>query len=454
MLNTTNYQGVFHESVTFSLDCDFSIENGEEVFTYQEGDELTLTADSELMSNGRIKILPGREHGKTSISSIKRGYGVPKYRGIIEISKGEKGLIIINELSIEEYLYSVVPSEMPTSYGNEALKVQAVCARSYAFNQLYANKYSSYGAHVDDSVSCQVYNNIEENNESILAVKDTYGKVLTQNGNVITSFYFSTSCGHTADYVDVWENAVETPYLSGVLQTEDEITVDFSNEEAFRAFLLSDSVEVLADQTSVDEVIDTYDSGYLMYRWKVTMDVNTLSKQINATIRNRYNVNKASILTLIGKDKSNQPDGSRVIDGQVFSSVPVSSIGKVQDMKVITRGSSGIIKELMIKGTENTVLVCYQTNVRTLLAPVATEVIRLDGSSVNGMSLLPSAFFVIDRENKDGKATSFTFHGGGFGHGVGMSQNGVKAMVKLGKTHEEILKHYYQGTTIELIYRN
>ena len=130
--------------------------------------------------------------------------------------------MIVNELPLEEYLYAVIPSEMPTYYGLEPLKVQAVCARSYAYRHLIANSLSSYGAHVDDSVSYQVYNNIEENEDSVLAVKDTYGKVLEYDGDVITAYYFSTSCGHTTSVEDVWANGIATPYLTGRLLSVDE----------------------------------------------------------------------------------------------------------------------------------------------------------------------------------------------------------------------------------------
>lgn len=454
LINSSSYQSVYHETLSFTVDCPYTIDNGEETLRFEKDEEFTITKDSELMSKGRIKITPLEEHGKVALLNVKRNLGVPKYRGTMEISKNDKGLIVINELSIEEYLYAVVPSEMPVSYGNEALKVQAVCARSYAFNQLYANKYSSYGAHVDDSVNCQVYNNVAENEVSIMAVKDTYGKVLTQNGNVLTAYYFSTSCGHTASIEDVWQDAKPTTYLTGNLQTEESRTVDFSKEEVFKNFLTSDTVAVLADGANKEETVTTYDSGFLMYRWNVTMDAATLSKQINKYLSDCYNSNKTSVLTYVTSQELNDATeipGATIVEGKVFKSIPVSSIGTVTDMKVITRGSSGIIKELLIKGTENTVLVRYQTNIRKLLAPVATEVVRLDGSTVNGMSLLPSAFFVIDKSGKDSK-TVFTLTGGGFGHGTGMSQNGVKTMVSKGKSYEEILKHYYTDANIEVIY--
>ncbi len=454
LINSSNYQSVYHDSIIFTVDCPYTIDNGEETVRFEKDEEFTITKDSKLMTNGRIKITPLEEHGKVALLNVKRNLGVPKYRGTMEISVNEKGLIVINELSIEEYLYAVVPSEMPVSYGNEALKVQAVCARSYAFNQLYANKYSAYGAHVDDSVSCQVYNNVAENDASIMAVKDTYGKVLTQGGKVITAYYFSTSCGHTASIEDVWQDAKEAKYLTGNLQTEERMTVDFSKDEVFRGFLAKDEVSVMTDGTKKEEAVTTYDSGFLMYRWNVTMDVATLSKQINKYLADCYNSNKTSILTYVRSQELNDATeipGATIVEGKVFKSIPVSTIGTLADMKVITRGSSGIIKELLIKGTENTVLVRYQTNIRKLLAPVATEVVRLDGSTVNGMSLLPSAFFVIDKSNESSK-TTFTLTGGGFGHGTGMSQNGVKTMVSRGKSYEEILKHYYTDANLEVIY--
>lgn len=454
LINSSNYQSVYHDSIIFTVDCPYTIDNGEETVRFEKDEEFTITKDSKLMTNGRIKITPLEEHGKVALLNVKRNLGVPKYRGTMEISVNEKGLIVINELSIEEYLYAVVPSEMPVSYGNEALKVQAVCARSYAFNQLYANKYSAYGAHVDDSVSCQVYNNVAENDASIMAVKDTYGKVLTQGGKVITAYYFSTSCGHTASIEDVWQDAKEAKYLTGNLQTEERMTVDFSKDEVFRGFLAKDEVSVMTDGTKKEEAVTTYDSGFLMYRWNVTMDVATLSKQINKYLADCYNSNKTSILTYVRSQELNDATeipGATIVEGKVFKSIPVSTIGTLTDMKVITRGSSGIIKELLIKGTENTVLVRYQTNIRKLLAPVATEVVRLDGSTVNGMSLLPSAFFVIDKSNESSK-TTFTLTGGGFGHGTGMSQNGVKTMVSRGKSYEEILKHYYTDANLEVIY--
>lgn len=457
LISTTGYQSVYHDKLTFTADSDFIVDNGTGQVSYQAGEEITVAKGCKLLKNGRIKISSSSVDGKISLQNLSRSYGIPKYRGSIEVAVTKEGLVVVNELSIEEYLYSVVPSEMPTNYGNEALKVQAVCARSYAFKQLMANKYSSYGAHVDDSVNCQVYNNVEENEASILAVKDTYGQVIMADGTVLTAYYFSTSCGYTASVEDVWEDSSEAEYLTGHFQVEKNVAVDLSNEAAFRKFIIADSIEVMNKSSNVNEVIETFDSGFLMYRWNVTLPVDVLSKQIDKFLAKRYDDSTSSILTYMGKVtdedlKTRDLKNQRIVNDLIFANKPIKSIGKVRDLRVTQRGESGIIKEMMIIGTKKTILLRYQSNVRSILAPNEAEIIRLDGSTVSGMTLLPSAFCVIDKVTKDGETTAFKIIGGGFGHGVGMSQNGVKTMTKLNKTYEEILAHYYSNALLAMIY--
>jgi stage II sporulation protein D len=443
LLHTTGYDGIFHDGVELTCNTAFTVTAGDQETKYEKNDTLKLEPGSELLSEGRIKIEPASENGRIQLLSIERSYGNPKYRGSIEISEGEKGLLIVNELPLEEYLYAVIPSEMPTYYGLEPLKVQAVCARSYAFRHLLANSLSSYGAHVDDSVSYQVYNNIEENEDSILAVKDTYGKVVKYNGEVITAYYFSTSCGHTTNVEDVWANGVSTPYLSGRLmavegdsegvtaQEENSLYEDLSKEENFRSFI-------------EDRDFATYDSGFNWYRWHVTMDVKDIKKSINDKLKERYEANPELIRTLT--------DGSMKDGDAVFESIPVDTVGDIVDISVRKRQTGGIIYELAITGTKNTILVQTEYNIRALLSPKNSTVYRLDETGVDDLSLLPSAFFVIDQEKEDGKLKSLTLTGGGYGHGVGMSQNGVKSLSDAGKTYEEIVSYFYKDTELGFIY--
>lgn len=407
LINTSGYASYYHDTVSLTADREFSVTRDGKIRTFDAGETVTFTFEEEKESTDRICIETVGGEGKITLLTVKRSCGNPAYRGSMEIVAAKDGLILVNELSLEEYLYAVIPSEMPTSYGDEALKVQAVCARSYAFNQLMSGRFRAYGAHVDDSVSCQVYNNVAENDASILAVKETYGLVAAYEGAVITAYYFSTSCGHTASYNEVWESGAKLSYLTGYLQTEEKETVDFSDEERFRAFLLEDET-------------DTYDRDFAWYRWSVELPYEQLQKQL----------------------------------------AKATGLDTVTQVQVTKRAESGIVIEVSVTGSrkedgvtiEETVPICYQTAIRTAFAPKETALVRKDGSEVKNMSLLPSAFFVIDEIKEDGKLSALRLLGGGYGHGTGMSQNGVKKMAESGKSYEEIIAHYYTGTELIFLY--
>ena len=124
---------------------------------------------------------------------------------------------MVNELPLENYLCKVVPSEMPASYQKEALKAQAICARSYAYRQIMDYAYPEYQAHVNDSTDYQVYNNSASQQAATEAVQETAGKVLKYNGNIITAYYYSTSCGKTTTMA-AWgtKEKAENAYLQSV----------------------------------------------------------------------------------------------------------------------------------------------------------------------------------------------------------------------------------------------
>ncbi len=437
LIKTDGFKDVIHNEVKLTSDTDFIVSYGDKEEKYTKGQEVTIKPDSSMMEQGRLFVKPVETNGKITILSIERNEMSPAYRGTIEVALKGEGMTIVNEVSIEEYLYAVIPSEMPTSYGTEALKVQAICARSYAYKQLIANSCSDYGAHVDDSYSYQVYNNIPENEVSIEAVKETYGKVLQYEGEIITAYYFSTSCGHTTNAHEVWNSAEQVPYLMGILQIVDETDsketatevsqLDLSDEESFEEFITKD-------------ICDTYEEDMAWYRWSVTLSAKELKKSIDQNLGARYEANPKLIQTL-------QDDGS-------YLSVPVDTVGKVEEIQITERKTGGIITEIVIVGSKNTVKVMTEYNIRTLLAPINSTIIRQDKSKVEHLSMLPSAFFILDEKEKDGNFNGYKIIGGGYGHGVGMSQNGAKAMVDAGKTYEEVLKHFYQGVEIGVIYND
>lgn len=431
LLKTNGFKDYYHPSITITSDSKFTVAFGETTKSYGAKKKITMNPDSTWFTSGRVRIKSEKEDGKLTITSIERNGITPSYEGVLEISKEDEGLLLVNELSLEHYLYGVIPSEMPISYGVEALKAQAVCARSYAYKQLMANGLRKYGAHVDDSSSYQVYNNIPTSADAIKAAEETKGQVLQYDGDIITAYYFSTSCGYTADANQVWNGTQVVEYLEGSLQVvkgEEESgkkVGDLSQEDNFKDFITED-------------ICKTYDSDSPWYRWSVTISREKLKKSIEENLEKRYLVNHDLIL-------------SKTENGE-FESKPLKSIGEVEDIQVCTRQQGGIITELIIVGTEETIKVKSEYNIRLLLAPMNSSIKRKDGSKVESLGMLPSGFFIISPKQKDGKVTGFTFQGGGYGHGVGMSQNGAKAMVDTGIGYEEVLQHYYPGIQIGKIY--
>ncbi len=442
-ISTTGFTSLVHEEVKLTATKKFTVTNSSlgasapETKTYNPGDVFTIskTENNELIQKGRLYI-NCESGGKIQLLSIERnwpGKESPSYRGSIEIGLENGGYSIVNELSLEEYLYSVIPSEMPSSHGVDAAKVQAITARSFAYNQYFLNRFHKFGAHVDDSVSCQVYNNIPENNTSISACDQTAGLCLTYEGEVISANFFSTSSGMTANSGDVWANSATkqfptstAEYLSSVKQYEGDYG-DLSKEENAEVFFK-------------DKTVKSWDSGFSWFRWNVTMTVTELENSINQSLKARYETAPKLIKTL-------QSDG-------FYKSRPISTIGNLKDIEVVSRGSGGNILTLRIIGTEATVLVSTEYNIRLLLKPVGENIVlnRVDGTTVSNYSLMPSAFFVMEKNYSEEKLSSITFYGGGNGHGVGMSQNGVKGMIEKGFSVEDILKHYYSGTKVEKKY--
>jgi len=437
-LNTTGFAGLYHKTVSLTGTSAFTVKGAAEK-SYKAGQTVDITGA--MFGGSRIYVTPARG-GKLVLKSVTRGDSKsnPAYSGTLEIAKAPGGYVVVNELGMEQYLYAVLPSEMPTKYGAEAMKAQAVCARSYAFNQIYENRFAAYGANVDDSVSSQVYNNVPENGVSVRAADATAGECLTYDGNVVSANYFSTSCGMTADSGDVWADAVTgrfpsqtVPYQTAQMQYDPKKAgVDFGDL----------SVEANFDKFISSGNIGGYDSGFPWFRWSVTMTAKEVAASIDAEIQNRYKIHPDQILTL-------QPDGT-------YKSRPVSTVGALKDLSVIKRGAGGNIMELKATGAKATVLIMTEYNVRDLLAPrqrlaggkpIAT--VLKDGTAVKDSALMPSAFFMITRvTDKRGAVAQYKFTGGGFGHGVGMSQNGASAMAGQGFTYTQILSHYYRGADI------
>lgn len=347
------------------------------------------------------------------------------YRGVIECLRMEQGIAVINELPLEEYLYAVVPSEMPASYPEEALKAQAVCARTYAYRYIIRAGLPELGAHVDDTTSYQVYHNIEENGASTTAVKETDGMLLTYQGEAAGNYYYSTSCGVGTDVVS-WQggNGEDVAYLQGgrVSSAFEENGFDaesLRDEEVFRKFISTVHEEDLEKEEP-------------WYRW--TYEVTELDDEAFwERLRERQKASPANVLTRA--------------EGDYYVSEPIKKLGGIKKIEVTKRGAGGIAQELTVEAQKGTVKVLSEYNIRYVLCDTKSAVRKQDESETVPKTLLPSGFFVIDAVYRTGKAgetvVGYTLTGGGFGHGVGMSQNGAKAMGEQGAEYRQILSLFY-----------
>ena len=396
LLMDTGFKSVFHASADLVLgsgaDLEYENAKGKMVGERLEaGTQLTVGPDSPYLEYGRMIITPDEPEAIT-IRSIERSQGTPVYSGSLEIKGTPEGLVLVNDLFLEDYLTKVVPSEMPPSYEKEALKAQAVCARTYAYRQIQGNTYSQYGAHVDDSTNFQVYNNTSANDKSTQAVKETYGKMLFYEDKPIEAFYFSTSCGRTAD-AGVWgTDSGKYPYLRAVEVKEGGKSMGKEDNDGFESYIKRE--DVIA-----------YDTSYPMFRWQTDLPADVASAQI-------------------------------------------SGAGQIQDMTVTDRGPGGIAGELTVTGTDGTVTIKGQSAIRSALGNPSLIITKKDGGTMTGSATLPSAFIAIEKRTGEDGSLSFHIYGGGFGHGVGMSQNGAQGMAKTGKGYKQILDFFYHGTEL------
>jgi len=409
-------------------------------------------------TTNRLYALPLNDTSLLQITTFARAYGNPLYRGFFEITPSTVAgkLNLINEVQLENYLYQVVPSEMPASFGLEALKAQSVAARTYALSDYYSNRYAKKGFHVDDSTLSQVYNNSAENALTTQAVNETRGMIMESNGDLVDARYYSTSGGFGASKHEVWSDAdgkfpgTPVSYLTAKSYVYDPanngqmLSLNTQDEAALNAFYKNLSYQ-------------GYDSTSYYFRWKVGFTKTELQNTINQNLAARYAADPKFILT---KDATGN---------FVSKAIPSTGIGTLKTMYVAKRGAGGNLTELVVEGSTGTYKIVKEYNIRFTIRPSKTYTLgttdvllyRAKGGStaydnaytIKNNTILPSAFFTFDiAKDSTGALTSVTFYGGGNGHGVGMSQYGASVLGGQGWTYDQILKSYYAGMDLVNVY--
>ncbi|HOU68540.1 MAG: SpoIID/LytB domain-containing protein [Paludibacteraceae bacterium] len=350
-----------------------------------------------------------------------------KFRGDLIIITENNKLTAINRVAVEEYLASVISSEMSATSAIELLKAHAIISRSWVLAQINKENKSTKDSCALDSETehikwydkedhinfdvcaddhCQRYQGItRESTDAVKeALKKTCGEVLKYEGEICDA-RFSKSCGGVSEtFENCWEETPH-PYLKKVIDNRDELDInakDLTVEKNARLWILSnpESFCNTTDDKILSQVLVSYDQKTKdFFRWKVEFNTSELSKLI--------------------KKKTG-------ID-----------FGDIQDLIPIERGQSGRIIKLKIAGSKKTLIIGKELEIRKALSE----------------SHLYSSAFIVEKEmDKEGRPIKFILTGAGWGHGVGLCQIGAAVMASKGYNYQEILKHYYKNATIEKEY--
>lgn len=389
-------------------------------------------------------VITNKESGSIYHDEVEAWQKNTTYRGTLEFLETEEGYVVVNELPIEEYLYSVVPSEMPANYPMEALKAQAICARTYAYLHIMSPAYPQWNAHVDDTTSFQVYHSVEEQERTTQAVNETEGVVLLSpdGQSLAETYYYSTSWGYGSD-AHVWRTKYSDnyPYIKSkhihrteavetmtTIEERENYTIlqnGWNTKESFAEELFKESIEKV-DSTD-------YEAQENWYRWKYTVERVDLER-MRKVLQKRYEANNGLVLTLKGSH---------------YVSKPIEELDVLVDLVIDKREAGGVADELFIITEKNVYKVITELNIRYILNDGVTKVIRQDGTAVAMESLLPSAFIVLENQYDNGEIIGYHISGGGFGHGAGMSQNAAKHMAEEGLDAGEILTFFFEDCTLE-----
>ena len=354
------------------------------------------------------------------------------FRGALKLIVEHGKLTTVNILSVEEYLLSVISSEMSATASLELLKAHAVISRSWLLAQIDKNKklaqsdtqyqtteqsddeyirwydredHVNFDVCADDH--CQRYQGItRESTDTVRqAIDATFGQVLTYDGELCDA-RFSKCCGGVyEEFENCWEPK-HYPYLVAKLDDKDEDNFpDLTKESAAEEWILTKPKAFCntTDAKILSQVLNNYDQETQdFYRWRVVYTQD----EIKELIKNRSGVD----------------------------------YGKIKDLQPVARGTSARLYKLKIVGEKLPRTIGKELEIRRTLSP----------------SHLYSSAFIVERHDvdADGYPAKFVLRGAGWGHGVGLCQIGAAVMGEQGYNYKEILLHYFINAQITTLYNH
>ena len=334
------------------------------------------------------------------------------FRGSLRLLADGGKIWAINDLPVEDYLESVISSEMSAQSSLPLLMAHAVISRSWLMSQIdgksspntqetHGDAFIRWYDHTDHTLfdvcaddHCQRYQGItKETSPNVAeAIRRTRGELLTYGGEICDA-RFSKCCGGAMEEFQYCWDDTPKPYLKGIGDTPEETIPDLTVEENARKWILSSPKSFCntSDKRVLSQVLNDYDQETTdFYRWRVSYSQDELSRLVEKKLG--------------------------------------AGLGTVTDLQPLKRGTSGRICELRIVGTKKTIVVGKELEIRRSLSETH----------------LYSSAFVVEKHGD-----TFELVGAGWGHGVGLCQIGAGVMGDQGYGYDEILKHYYPGAEIE-----
>ena len=417
--------------------------NGEYIHTesssFLTGEQRALFVNGNIVYNGKLyKELffePASPESSFDLKAVTIGVDFhwqrqedQRFKGALNLVAGNEGIVVINSIDVEEYLTSVISSEMSATASKELLKAHAVISRSWLLAQIEKtfrlgnapDKYKScerdheqlvrwydredhhmFDVCADDH--CQRYQGITRASTPIVkeVIHETRGEILT-DGESICDTRFSKCCGGvTEQFEHCWE-PVPHSYLTAVRDCRETSFPDLTDPVEAEMWIRNtpDAFCYTTDKKILSQVLNNYDQETTnFYRWKVTYTQEELAELVHR---------KSGI-----------------------------DFGEILDLIPLERGTSGRIEKLRIVGTRRIYTIGKELEIRRTLSETH----------------LYSSAFVVDKEDMHASIPQrFVLTGAGWGHGVGLCQIGAAVMGEQGYSYTEILAHYFRGATIEKRY--
>ncbi|MCL2840524.1 MAG: SpoIID/LytB domain-containing protein [Defluviitaleaceae bacterium] len=329
------------------------------------------------------------------------------YRGAIEFRPYGGRITAINVLSMEEYLYGVLPSEMSPTFHMEALKAQAVAARTFAHTAVSERRHAAQGFDLCDGTHCQVHRGTEREHENTTrAVRETEGLMIFHGGNPILAAYFSSSGGATENSELVWFES--RPYLRSVNEITEHNPMVWTRDFTWQ--------QLTTAAANINANIGTV-TGVSISGMGASGRANALT--IHGTNGNHTISRENNIRNFFSAVGGPLPSANFIIVGARPTTQAVNVTSGLQDF----HAPLNHLQALDPNGAISTVHMAYVFDGNAMRRLESTPTIASGGSGI-------------------------TLEGRGWGHGVGMSQLGAEGMARMGFTFREILHHYYTGVEI------